>query len=112
MVQAGLTGLLNIKPLVELRDGVVSTIARVRTWSRAVDALARFVRNIGPLEHLAVMHSNCVECAHDVMGRVRSLALHPDRSLITSVTTVIGTHVGPHAVGVAAIAAGRSRPSG
>ncbi len=103
MVQAGLASLLNVKPMVELRDGVVSTVARVRTWSKAVGELAERVRQLGALERLAVMHSNCFDCASDFIGRVKEIVPLKAGALITNVTTVIGTHVGPHALGVAAV---------
>lgn len=103
MIQAGLTNLLNIKPIVEVKDGIVSTVSRVRTWSRAMNDLAARAREMAPLERLAVMHSNCIDCAHDLLDRIKDVV--PDRGnvIITSTTTAIGTHVGPHAVGVAAV---------
>jgi len=103
MVQAGLSNLLNIKPIVEIKDGAVSTVARVRTWSRAMNTLADKVREMAPLERLAVMHSNCIECTHDLIDRVKDVIPNPDDVIVTNTTTAIGTHAGPHAVGFAAI---------
>jgi DegV family protein with EDD domain len=103
MVQAGLSNLLSIKPIVEIKDGVVSTAARVRTWSRAMNTLADKVREMAPLERLAVMHSNCIDCAHDLIDRVKDVIPNSEDVLVTSTTTAIGTHTGPHAVGFAAI---------
>lgn len=102
LVQMGLSNLLSIKPIIELRHGVVTSLARVRTWSRAVDALARYTRALVPLERLAIMHSNCMECASDLVGRIEAI-LPPGEVITTSATTVIGTHVGPGAVGIAAV---------
>jgi len=104
MMQAGLTNLLNIKPIVEVKDGVISSAARVRTWSRAMNALADEVRVMAPLERLAVMHSNCLDCAYDLLDRVRDVVPDRSRVIITSTTTAIGTHAGPHAIGIAAVA--------
>ncbi len=105
MVQAGLGSLLDIKPVLELYDGVVSTVGRVRTWSRAVSALANRVHSTAPVEQLAVMHSNCVDCAADLLERIRDMLPNPTGTIVINVTSVIGTHVGPHAVGVAAVVA-------
>jgi DegV family protein with EDD domain len=103
MVQAGLTNLLNIKPLVEVNDGMISSAARVRTWSRAMNALAGRVREMAPLERLALMHSNCLDGAHDLLDRIREVVPVETEVIITSTTTAIGTHAGPHAVGVAVV---------
>ncbi len=103
LVQAGLGTLLNIKPMVELREGVVSTVTRVRTWSRAVHALTNRLRQSAPFERLAVMHTNCAECAHDLLERVRDVIPQRGEVVVTHATTVIGTHVGPGALGFAAV---------
>ncbi len=103
MVQAGLSSLLSIKPIVELHDGVVSSVARVRTWSRAVGALAARIRELAPLERLAVMHADALESAHGLLEQVRDVLPDPASVLVTNATTVIGTHVGPGPIGFAAV---------
>lgn len=103
LVEMGLSQILSIKPIVEVRQGLVESAARIRTWSRALGTLAGQVAAFGPLEHLAVMHSNTVSRAHDLIDRLRELSPGTEAEVITNVTTVIGTHVGPNAVGVAAV---------
>jgi DegV family protein with EDD domain len=102
MVQLGLSNLLNIKPLVELHEGTVRTLSRIRTWSRTINALAEQVETLKPVERLAVMHSNCADFAQEFMERVKEI-MHPEETLIVDVTTVIGSHVGPGAIGIAAV---------
>lgn len=103
MVQAGLTSLLNIKPLVELAAGSINPVARIRTWSKAVTALGELIHQLAPFDRIAVMHSNCAECATDLLARISTVLPGGSEPLITSVTTTIGTHVGPHALGVALV---------
>jgi DegV family protein with EDD domain len=103
MIQAGLTNLLNIKPIVELREGIVTSVARIRTWSRAVMTLSEKVIQLAPIEKLAVMHSNRIEGTQDLLERVKSVLPNQNPVFVTDVTTVIGTHVGPGAIGIAAI---------
>jgi DegV family protein with EDD domain len=103
MIQAGLTNLLNIKPIVELREGIVTSVARIRTWSRAVMTLSEKVMQLAPIEKLAVMHSNRIDGTQDLLERVKSVLPNPNLVFVTDVTTVIGTHVGPGAIGIAAI---------
>lgn len=104
LLQIGLTSLLSIKPMVELHDGAVSTLLRVRTWSRAMDALTNRVGELAPLDRLAVMHTNCAERAQELAERLGDVLSPAAEVVVTNVTTVIGTHVGPGAVGVAAVA--------
>ncbi|HEY75290.1 MAG TPA: DegV family protein [Thermoflexia bacterium] len=95
--------LLRIKPLIEVRDGEVILTGRVRTRRRAVERLVEMTAALGPLERLAVMHS----AASDVeMFRRRLGEIFPlDQILVTQVGPVVGAHIGPHALGVAAITA-------
>ncbi len=109
LVQAGLGSLLNIKPMVELHDGVVSTVIRVRTWTRVVNALTDRLRQLAPFERLAVMHTNCADAAHDLLERVREVIPPRNEIVIANATTVIGTHVGPGALGFAAVTAKSAR---
>lgn len=103
VVQAGLGGLLSIKPLVELRDGTITTLARTRTWSRAVDDLIERAARLAPFERLAVMHSNYAEGAQEFLAQLCKLIACPPNPIVTDVTPIIGIHVGPHAIGIAVV---------
>ncbi len=103
MVQIGLGSLLNLKPIVELREGVISTLSRVRTWSRALADLADRTRSLAPLERLAVIHTHYLEGAHDFLARICGSFPCPPNPLVVNATPVIGAHVGPHALGIAAV---------
>jgi DegV family protein with EDD domain len=101
---AVLGALLNIKPLVEVRDSAVLPLERVRTRRRSIQRLIELAAELGPLEELAVLHSNAP-------GKARRLAeeisfLHPlERILIAEVGVIIGTHAGPNGLGVACVVA-------
>ena len=103
IVQAGLGTLLSIKPLVELRDGTVTTLARTRTWSRAVEDLIERACRLAPFERLAVMHSNYSDGAHEFLAHLCERIGCPADPIVAEVTPVIGTHVGPHAIGIAVV---------
>lgn len=95
---------LRIKPIVEVLLGKVSDLGRARTRRRAVEQLIELVRAQAPLERLAILHT----CAPDVEELRNRLAdLCPLEQIFTvAVTTIIGTHVGPRGLGVAAVTAG------
>ena len=49
--------MLSIKPVIEVRDGVVEEAGKVRTRSKALKLLAAEGAE-GKIEHLAVLHGN------------------------------------------------------
>ena len=97
---------LNFKPILEIREGAVESVERVRTRKKS---LARVVRLIEeridgrePL-HLAALNANAEEDARWLLD-VGCAHLNPDEKMYTDVSPVIGTHVGPGVVGLAYLA--------
>jgi len=88
---------LSIKPVIEIRDGVVEEAGKVRTRSKALKMLASKAAE-GKIEHLAVLHGN----APDVDELLELLdPIFPADEIITgTVGPVIGTHAGPRVIGV------------
>jgi len=102
---AALGGLLHIKPVIELRDGAVRPLSAARTTSQATERLSHFLRDFGPLERLAVLHTNAEQRARSFLGDLMSetrISL-PRDILMLNVTPVIGTHLGPNGLGFAAV---------
>jgi len=94
--------LFNIKPLVEVRDSAVLPLERVRTRRRSIQRLIELVAELGPLEELAVLHSNAPQEAQRLAEEISFL--HPlERILIAEVGVIIGTHAGPNGLGVACV---------
>jgi DegV family protein with EDD domain len=102
---AALGGLLHIKPVVELHEGEVKPISASRTTRHATEKLFGLLTDLGPLERLAILHTNAPGRAKEFLQAL--MAEHrksiPRDILIVNVTTVIGTHVGPNGLGVAAV---------
>jgi len=92
-----LGSMLSIKPVVEIREGVVSEGGRVRTRSKALKLLASKAAE-QPIEHLAVLHAN----APDLEDLLDLLApIFPRDEIVTgTIGPVIGTHAGPRVIGV------------
>jgi DegV family protein with EDD domain len=90
--------LLSIKPVIEVRSGVVEVESKQRTRSRSLQYLAEKALRAGPLERLAVANG-----AADDIGEVISLleAAQPAHEMVvTDLGAVIGSHAGPGTVGV------------
>ena len=102
---ATLGGLLSIKPMIELKEGVVKPVGAVRTTSQADERILNLLLERGELERLAILHTNAEPRAKqlldELMNRVRKSI--PREILFVNVTAVIGTHLGPNGIGFAAV---------
>ena len=104
---AALGGLLRIKPVVELLNGEVKPISAVRTTRQAGERIYNALRELGPLERLAILHTNAEQRARQLLDELMQTVSQaiPRDILMVNVTTVIGTHVGPNGLGFAAVKA-------
>jgi DegV family protein with EDD domain len=101
----GLGALLKIKPLLKMHSGEMG-MERVRTRRRAIERLIELVSDLGPLGQLAVVHTHALDRAEALRQQAQHLFPRDKVPLFSSVTPVIGAHVGPGAVGFACIVKG------
>ncbi len=102
---ATMSELFQVRLLVQLVNGEVVPIDRVRTRSRAIERLIEEARKTPqPLELFSLLHSGG-DHAKDIVQIEQALAdLGPRKPAApTLVTPIIGTHVGPNGLGVAII---------
>lgn len=98
---ANFSSLLRIKPIVEVKEGEIRALARMRTWARAAARLGELARAQAPLDRLAILHINNQSGAERFLDSLRDIA--PPDSIIVEVTPTLGTHIGPGSIGVAAL---------
>jgi DegV family protein with EDD domain len=99
--RASLGSLLDLKLFVEVKDGVIHRLGVTRTRNKGVARLLEIMQELGPLERLAVLHTNAESDARDLLERLSpEISTEP---LIVNVTTVIGAHVGPNGLGCVAV---------
>ncbi|MFW5772256.1 MAG: DegV family protein, partial [Phototrophicaceae bacterium] len=101
---ASIGALLQIKPLVEVRDGDVLPAARARTFNRALDKVAQLVREQGELERVGMLHINNPESMNDLQQRLSDVM--PDNVVTGMICPAIGSHIGPGAVGIVTVKKG------
>jgi DegV family protein with EDD domain len=101
---AGLGSLLQIKPLLKMHGGTPES-ERIRTRECAIKRVIELVEEVGPLEELALVHTHAPEEAETLRQRSAHLFPAGRAPLFAEVTPVIGTHIGPGAVGFACVAA-------
>jgi DegV family protein with EDD domain len=94
-------GMLHLQPLIELRYGLVHRLGQARTRLQGIERLVETLNSWGPLERLAVLHTNAESAALQLLGDVKAKVTIPP--LLINVTTAIGTHVGPNGLGFVAV---------
>ncbi len=90
---------LNIKPIIEVADGVVEQHGKQRTRTKALTFLVDKVASYrGRIEHLAVLHAACDD-VDAFVDRLRPLT--DDDIVVGQIGPVIGAHAGRGTIGVA-----------
>lgn len=105
---AAVGGLLGIKPIVGVDSrGTVEALGKARSISSGLEWIARHIQSepADPAYPVAYGHSNSPERVPVCMEALKDVLPQDREPLMGSIGAVIGTHVGPGAVGVAYIAA-------
>ena len=102
--QAFMGTLLQFKPLLSITEGEVHPAARVRSMSKAIetmqDLLGQQISARGAAVHIGVTHANSPDTAAAVAAALGK-RFGTSHTFICALGPVIGTHVGPGAVGAA-----------
>lgn len=93
---------LNLKPILHIPDGLIEPLERVRTRAKAIQRLVDIVheRGDGRPVYVSPLHANSLADAQEV-ERLAKVKLNVVESIISDVSPVVGTHVGPGTVGLA-----------
>jgi fatty acid-binding protein DegV len=105
---AGMANLLNVKPILTIRDGKLDLLERVRTqrraWSRVIE-LAREAADGHAIERMCIVHSNASTEAGQFEERLHAGIECPDEIMLTGLTSGLSVHSGAGLVGVAFVVA-------
>jgi DegV family protein with EDD domain len=97
--QAFLGSALKVNPILTIRDGLTEGVTRVRCRAKAIDYLCNFVMGFPDVEEIAIEDATTPDEAEILAERLCSRFPH-ERIYWMKVGPVIGTHVGPHVLGV------------
>ena len=95
------SSLLQVKPIIEFRDGDVRLVARTRVKRRAMERMLAILAEeaaCGPL-HLCIHHTDAPDEAEELARRVRE-TLNLVELYMSEFTRVMGAHTGPGLLGV------------
>jgi DegV family protein with EDD domain len=98
--QAILGSLLKVNPIAGIKDGETSPCGRERSRAKAIEWLRRFVAEFnGRIDSLSVEHATTPDEAEALADSLGSI--YPrEKIIISQVSPVVGTHVGPHVIAV------------
>jgi fatty acid-binding protein DegV len=97
--------LVNIKPVIILKDGALDMRERVRTRQRAINRVLEIIhqRVDDRLVNVAVVHSQSLEAAKQLMQKV-SETLHVNEAIISDLSIGVAANLGPGTIGIVAYA--------
>lgn len=94
--KALLSSVLKIKPILTVEDGKTHVLGKVRTRKKAIESLIQIYKETeGNITNTFLHHIDCISDAEDL-----SKKLNGDFEAVP-IGPVIGTHVGPGAIGIA-----------
>jgi DegV family protein with EDD domain len=97
--QAVIGTMLDLKPLLLVKDREIKPVDRVRTRRRAVQRMVEFFRGELPVEYVAVVHAQAPDEANEMAASLRS-ELPATEITVGEIGCVLGTHTGPRALGL------------
>ncbi len=94
---------LNIKPILHFEDGSIQPLSQTRTKRKGVEELLNIAAErlgSGKMAEAGVVHVDCLEEGRSLAEKVKE-RFNPPRIHLSDVSPVVGTHVGPGALGLA-----------
>ena len=100
-VWAVIGGVLSLKPIIALQDGILNPIARIRTRSKAIEHMLTLTKaSVGekPIR-LAVIHAQARAEADAMLTRARQM-FDVQESFVDDLAVSLAVHLGPGCLGI------------
>jgi DegV family protein with EDD domain len=92
--KALLGSVLNVKPMLTMKDGELVPSGQVRTRSKGIDRLVDFVKNAKDVQDLAVLHSTTPDEARAIIELTDSV-FPKEQTILARLGPGLGVHGGP-----------------
>lgn len=101
-ITASMAKMLNVKPILTIKDGTLDMIERVRTqkkaWERVIELSALRVGN-RQVEKMCILHVNAPDMGREFMSEIQNRMHCPTEILLVEVTPGLSVHSGAGMVG-------------
>jgi DegV family protein with EDD domain len=95
--KALLGSILNVKPMLSLKEGEVVPAGQVRTRVKGIDRLFEFAQNAVNIQDLAIVYNTALDEAQNLVERIGSI-VDREKIKIARIGPVLGVHMGPGAL--------------
>jgi len=104
-LQATIASLINIKPIVTLKDGALDVGEKVRTRQRAINRVLEIIHErVGDrMVNVAIVHAQSLEAGKELLKKVRE-TLHVNELILSELSIGVAANLGPGTIGIAAYA--------
>ena len=106
---AGVANLLNVKPILTLREGKLDLLEKVRTrrkaWDRVIERTIQALDS-RPIERAAIVHADALDDARLFEKQLRATVACPETIFVAEFTAGLSIHAGAGLVGLATVARG------
>jgi len=92
--------ILNVKPMLTMKDGEVIPAGQVRTRSKGIERLVDFVKNATNIDDLAIVYNTTPDEAQTLAEHVSSI-FTKKKVVLARIGPMLGVHMGPGALVVA-----------
>ncbi len=102
-LQAAIAALVNIKPIIILKDGTLDMRERVRSRQSALNRVIEIIqeRVDDRLVNIAVVHAQSLEAARQLMQKVRD-TFHINELVLSELSIGVAANLGPGTIGIIA----------
>jgi DegV family protein with EDD domain len=97
--KALMASLLNVKPLLTLKDGEVMPVGQARSRNKGIDKLFEMAKSTSNIGELSVVYNTTPDEATNLADRIAGENIIPrDKIIMTRVGPMLGVHMGPGAL--------------
>jgi len=89
--------LLNVKPMITLRDGEIKPLSLARNWNKGLERVQEFIRSIPSPQNISIIHNTVPVDAQQIIDNLK--AALPNAVLqLCRLGPALGAHAGPGSI--------------